>query len=259
MLELLSIPYSPWSEKARWALDACGLEYATRPYQPLVGEPALRVLLRRPFARVSVPVLIDGKRVIDESLQIAKYVDALGASPTLFPVGSEAVICDFDAASERGLSAGRALALTRMLDDREALEEQIPKNMRRVLGPLSLSVARAGVERTLRKYGATDSSVADHHAMLASVLVSLRADLARSRPAEPRTLLAKFSYADIVMSQVLCFVEPPQSAHFRIGPGSRRCYVDTALREQFADLIAWRDSLYARYRDAPSSIAAAAV
>ena len=256
MRELLSIPYSPWSEKARWALDARGVDYQKRAYQPLLGEPALRVLLRRPFGRVSVPVLIDGKHVINESFKIARYADELGSGPRLFPEGREAAIVDFDAASERALAAGRALALTRMLDDREALEEKVPRAMRK-LGPVAIAIARAGVERTLRKYGAGEASLADHHAMLASVLISLRADLSRSRASEPRTLFATFSYADIVMSQALCFVQPPESAHFRIGSGSRRCYCDAELNAQFGDLVAWRDALYARYRDArplPASV-----
>ncbi len=258
MLELLSLPYSPWSEKARWALDARGLLYVKRPYYPLIGEPGLRVLLRRPLAPVSVPVLIDGTQVISESSQIAKYADAHGSGAKLFLAGQEATIGDFDAASERGLSAGRALALMRMLEDREALAEQVPAGALRVLGSrMSAAVARAGVERTLRKYAASDISAADHHAMLSSVLVSLRADLARSRSAEPKTLLGHFSYADIVMSQVLCFVEPPQTPHVRLAPGSRRCFTDMALRAQFGDLIAWRNALYARYREPAFPVAAA--
>lgn len=250
MLELLSIPYSPWSEKARWALEARGVVYKKRNYLPLLGEPALRILLRKPMGRVSVPVLIDGKRAIPDSFAIAKFAQATGSGPSLFPAGKESAIADYEAASERGLAAGRALSLLRMLDDREALLEQVPRQLGDVLGPLAVFVARAGVERTLRKYGASSVSVAEHRSLLASALESLRADLARSPAGEPRTLLGTFSYADIVMSQMLCFVQPPQSPHFRIGPASRRCYGDPELRIGFADLLAWRDALYARYRDA---------
>lgn len=249
MLELLSIPYSPWSEKARWALDARAVDYQTRTYLPLLGEPGLRVLLRQPFGRVSVPVLIDGKHVLNGSLEIAKFADTQGSGPRLFPQGSESAIADYDAASERGLAAGRALSLLRMLEDREALSEQVPKQLSKVLGPMGIPIARAGVERTLRKYGAASTSVSEHRTLLASALTSLRADLTRSPGNEPRTLLPQFSYADIVMAQVLCFVEPPQSAHFRIGRGSRRTYCDEEMKREFADLLAWRDALYLRHRD----------
>jgi hypothetical protein len=37
MLELLGLPYSPWSEKARWALDARGIAYQRRKLDPIVG------------------------------------------------------------------------------------------------------------------------------------------------------------------------------------------------------------------------------
>ncbi len=251
MLELLSIPYSPWSEKARWALEARGIPYKKRQYLPLLGEPALRILLRKPFGRVSVPVLINGKQVIDGSFEVAKFADASGTGARLFPEGTELAIADYDAASERGLNAGRALALLRMLDDRKALAEQVPPQVSKVLGPLAVPVARTGIERTLRKYGASAISVAEHRSLLASVLESLRADLSRSPVGEPRTLLGHFSYADIVMAQVLSFVEPPHTPHLRIGEGSRRCFGDAELRQEFADLLGWRDALYARYRDRP--------
>lgn len=249
MPELLAIPYSPWSEKASWALDVKGLSYDKRAYLPLVGEPELRLRLRRPFGRVSVPLWIDGRRVIEDSFEIARHADAQGQGPALFPAGSESSVADYNVQSERGLSAGRALALTRILDDREALIEQVPKKLGAVLGPLSLAVARAGVERTLRKYEADSVSLVDHRAELHAVLTTLRADLDRRPKQEARTLLSDFSYADIVMAQVLAFVRPVESRHFRVAPASRRNFTDTELSHEFHDLVVWRDALYARYRD----------
>jgi len=249
MLQLLSIPYSPWSEKARWALDANRVRYANRTYQPLIGEPELRLRLKRPFGRVSVPLLFGDGMALEDSFAIARHAESLGAG-ALMPAGSDARIADYNLQSERGLSAGRALALSRMLEDREALREQVPRRVSAVLGPLSAAVARAGIERTLRKYDADSVSLLDHRAELRAVLTTLRADLGRRPSGEPRTLLPAFSYADIVMAQVLAFVEPPTTPHFRIRPGSRRCYVDPELRQEFADLVTWRDALYAHYRDA---------
>ncbi len=248
MLQLLLSPVSPWSEKACWALDARSVSYTRRRYPPLLAEPGLRILLRRAFGRVSVPVLIDGTRVIPESLSIARYADSVGSGPCLFPEGKESAILAFESASERGLCAGRALTLMRMLDDREALCEQVPAGLRAALGPLALGVGRAGIERILHKYGASDISVAEHRAMLTGVLVSLRADLARTPRGEPALLLGEFSYADIVMVQVLSYVSPPDARYLVLGPATRRCYEDAALQAQFPDLLTWRDALYTRYR-----------
>ena len=66
MPELLGLPYSPWSEKARWALDARRVPYREVTYAPLLGEPALRLKLKRWRGNVTVPVLTD-----DEGRHIA--------------------------------------------------------------------------------------------------------------------------------------------------------------------------------------------
>ena len=59
MNELLGLPYSPWSEKARWALDVRHVPYRYRVFQPLIGEPALRFKTRRWTGTVTVPVMTD--------------------------------------------------------------------------------------------------------------------------------------------------------------------------------------------------------
>src|SRR5437879_6263959 len=115
MTELLGLPYSPWSEKARWALDARQVPYVSRTYMPIVGEPLLRVKLRQWTGKVTVPVLTaDDGLVLRDSADIARWADARGAGPTLFPREHDQAISRFVALSEEGLSAGRALSLIRM-------------------------------------------------------------------------------------------------------------------------------------------------
>ena len=249
MRELLQLPYSPWSEKARWALDLRKVPYERRLYQPLLGEPALRRMLKRYRGPVSVPVLIDGDQALADSFESARFADRHGEGPQLFPPGEEAEVARYNQLSERGLSAGRALALARMLEDPEALREQVPKALSGVLGPLGQVVASLGVKRTLRKYEGHRADGGEHERVLCEVLDTLRADLQKSKN-EPRTLLSALSFADIAMAQVLAFVRPPQSG-LRIRPGSRRAFTHPALAERYADLLAWRDALYERYRAAP--------
>ena len=96
MPELLGLPYSPWTEKARFSLDARRVPYTFRHYQPLVGEPALRLKLRRPLGRVTVPVLTTGDgRVLADSMDIARWGDGRGEGPRLFPPGHEATVDRF--------------------------------------------------------------------------------------------------------------------------------------------------------------------
>jgi glutathione S-transferase len=249
--ELLHLPFSPWSEKARWALDARGVDYRRRVYQPLLGELELRRRLSRWRGKVSVPVLVDGDRVLGESFEIARWADAHGGGPRLFPAGEEERIAAWDALSERGMSAGRVGSLQRLLRDDEALAELVPPPLRGLPGAVTQPLAALGVRRTLRKYAGSDTDVEAGRAVLASVLERLRADLAASKSTgEPRTLLPEFSYADIVMAQVVFCIAPPKDK-VRIGAGSRRAFEEPDLAARFADLIAWRDALYRVHRPEP--------
>lgn len=248
MPELLGLPYSPWSEKARWALEARGVPYVKRLYQPLLGELGLRVKLRRWTGKVSVPVFTcDDGTVLSDSADIARWADARGDGPTMFPPQHEAAIAAFVALSDRGLAAGRALSLLRLLDDRDGVVEMVPRKLRGVPG--TKIVARAGLRRTLRKYGSElDRRVAQ--AALAEVLEELRAALAAAPPpreGDVETLLGTFTFADVAMSQVLAFVEPPAFG-LKLGQATRKSFIDDELRTRFADLVTWRDQLYAKYR-----------
>ncbi len=249
MTTLLGLPYSPWSEKARWALDARHVPYTYRTYAPLVGEPSLRLKLRRWTGPVSVPALIDEQgRTISDSANIARWADARGEGPTLFPAALEREISGYVELSERGLAAGRALSLFRVLEDREALEEMVPKGVRAATGRLAAPIGAFGIRRTLRKYGSDRSDRTAHERDLAEVLDALRTAVA-SVPAtpSPKTLLGRFTFADVAMAQVLAFVHPPAFG-LRIGAASRRNFTDTAMAERYSDLVEWRDALYDAYR-----------
>ena len=252
MVQLLGLPYSPWSEKARWALEARRVPYTSVTYAPLVGEPALRRKLRRWTGPVTVPVLTDeGGRPVADSADIARWADGRGEGPAMFPPGREGEVARFVALSERGLAAGRALSLRRMLQDDEALSEMVPKPLRRSLGKLAARVGAFGVRRTLRKYGAHGGSGDTWERELTEVLDELRGALdSPSATGEPKTLLGAFSFADVAAAQILAFVDPPTTG-LRIARASRRTFTDPDLRQRYADLVLWRDALYARYRGAP--------
>lgn len=247
MPELLGLPYSPWSEKARWALEARGIAYDKRMYQPLLGELGLRRKLGKWSGVVSVPVLTDDDgRVIPDSAEIAKWADRRGDGPTMFPPGDEAAIERFIALSDRGMAAGRALSLLKLLDDEQGVLEMVPRKLRGVPGTRAL--ARAGISRTLRKYqGLRDLAAA--RAALAEVLEEVRAALAAAPATKqgPKTLLGTFTFADVAVAQLLAFVDPP-SFGLKLGEATRRSFRDDELCARFADLVAWRDALYDAHR-----------
>jgi len=72
---LWSLSYSPWSDRARWALAHCGVEYVRHPYQPLLGEPAMRLRTGNWSRPVSVPVMLTEGGVLTDSLDISRYAD----------------------------------------------------------------------------------------------------------------------------------------------------------------------------------------
>ena len=243
MPALVSLPFSPWSEKAKWALEARGVPFEIVRYQPLIGELGLRRLLRRWRGRVTVPVLVTDAGVIDDSAAIARWADERGSGPTLFPRAHSEVIGDFIAESERGLAAGRVVSLHRVLADDDALLEMVPRAITRKVGRRAAArIGSFGIRRTLRKYSAGEPAAATD--TLIEVLDRLRAKV---RAAAGGPLLADFSFADIAMTQVLAFVEPP-SFGLKLGAANRRAFLDPALRERYGDLVEWRDAIYAAHR-----------
>jgi glutathione S-transferase len=247
MPELLALPFSPWSERARWALDVRNVPYDYRRYQPIVGEPALRVKLRRVRGPVTVPVFTtDDGVVLSDSTDIARWANARGDGPALFPSEHDAAIAHFVALSDRALRASRLLALARMLDDPEALTEVVPRELQRI-PRLASRIGGLAIRRTFRKYGGRDFTVDARRREVMSVLDELRATLGARRDAEPRTLLGTFTYADITASQAVVAARPP-SFGLKLAPASRRCWTDAELAKSYGDLAAWRDALYDRYR-----------
>ena len=249
-MELLGLSYSPWTEKAKWALQARSVPFTYRQYQPVVGELALRSKLQRWRGVVSVPVLLreDGP-AIGDSYAIARYADEIGEAPKLVPAQHAQRIEKLVALSERAMSAGRALALIRVLADREALIELAPRPLRK-LRVLAAGLGRFGVRRTLAKYGGSEAARAEHEAALTEALDEVREAIVRA-PGEGagRPLLGVFTFADIAVAQAAAFISPPTTG-LRLGAASRRAFTDPERATRYADVIAWRDALYARYRGA---------
>jgi glutathione S-transferase len=243
MRTLYSIAFSPWSELARWALDHHRVDYRKVEYLPLVAEVQLRAATGHVFARISAPTLVDGKRVLADSLDIARHAELLGQGASLFPGGPNGDVVAWNDRAQRALSAGRTLFFGRISDDRDALREQVPSFVPEALRDLSVPI----VERTFgylsSKYRANADSPAQAQAALVEEFEHLEACLARGP-----YLLGSFSYADILMATALHFVAPVGDRHRSMGHATRESLRDAALAERFGKIAAWRDDLYDRHR-----------
>lgn len=237
---LVHIPYSPWSFRARQALDAQGITWRGRHYLPTLGEPGLRLRLRQARGPVTVPVLLpdDGPPITD-SFAIAEWAAARSNEP-LVTDGTREACRRWNAVASGVMEAGRARTTVRVRTDPVALQESLPGFLQ-PLGPVGRFVGRDATARILRKYGADAASPEVWHARMADGLRQLRDGLA-GRP----WLLDGFSYADVTGATALAFVRPHAEAP--LGPRSRVAWTEPDLAETYADLLGWRDAVVAEVK-----------
>lgn len=78
---LITIPFSHFCEKARWALERAQVPFVERGYLPMLHTlPAMRAGGKR-----TVPVLISEVGTITDSTDILRWCDQHGRAPALFP------------------------------------------------------------------------------------------------------------------------------------------------------------------------------
>ncbi len=229
---LIGETFSPWTKKARWALEHCGRAYDYREYTPTLSEPGLRWRLRQWTGAVSVPVLFAGQRTYRGSWEIARYANETADDR---PLGDFATIEPWNDLSEAALAEGRTRVVRCVLGNDQALEESLPAFVPRQLRRPLRFVAHDAVRRLDRKYA---------HLVTPG---ALRQALERTREGLTRTdgdyLLGGFSYADITMAVVLEVVAPIAQAQPPVGPATQSCWNDPTMACEFKDLLDWRDRL----------------
>lgn len=237
-LRLYAMPYSPWSERARWALLHHRFTFDEITHTPLVGELALRLRARKLAGKVTVPLLRDGKTVVMDSLRIAEWADGRGRGTRLFPEGRAGDIARLNERAEAVFRAGRVKLLQIGKDSDEAAREFLPPPLRAL--PFAAASSRLGSSFIARKHGARDMDV---QGILRDGFLEIRKLL------EGRAFVFEsFSYGDILAATALQFLKPVDSRYIPLGPHTREALTDAALVHEFADLVAWRDALYAAHR-----------
>ena len=242
---LVAESFAPWSEKARWALDHHRIRYDYREHVPLVGEPWLRWRLGKIAGRVSTPTLLTDAASYGDSFAIAEWAERHGSgAPLFFPPERADEIAVWNARSEAALSAGRVRVVARIDEVPGARTAVLPPGTPVVLQPL-LGVATSVTVAFLRWKYDFDTDVAASGRTLRATLEELRAALAGRDH-----LLEGFSYADITMAVVLQMVRPVADTFIRLEPAVREVWTNDPLADDFPELIAWRDLLYAHHRPA---------
>jgi glutathione S-transferase len=240
---LYGVGYSPWTERARWALDHHGIGYRYSEHIPMLGEPLLRLRGRRAGrAKATAPLLVHAGGAIGDSLEIMRYADAHGRGASL---GSDtARAAAWAEEIEQGLAAGRARLTAAIITDPEALRESVlpvsPAPLSGLLRPVAAQAARF----VAKKYGADLARTDEHIAVQRRVCLALRDALRGRAYIEGDTLGA----ADVLAATYLQMVEPVTHPRIVLLPALRRAWTAAPLVDEFADLLAWRDALYANAR-----------
>lgn len=245
MALLVRLHYSPWSEKARWALDHHQLAYDLAEHAPIVGEPLLRLRARRARGPVSVPLFVpDRGDPVMGSVNIARHAEREGRGARLFPLEHDAEISRWDARADRLIGLGRALVVARIEADPEIQRASLPPFIPRALQGSLASMSVMGSKFIRWKY-AVDADPAATHQQMRAALDELR------RALDGRAhLLGDFTFADLAMAVALQAVKPVEHAGWPLSAPIRRCWTTPELVDEAADLLAWRDGVFRAHRGA---------
>ena len=229
---LVGESFSPWTQKARWALEHCGVRYRYAEYTPTLSEPGLRLRMRQWSGSVSVPVMFTDRGILRGSWEIACHAAACAGDGRL---GDLSVVAQWNAISEAALAEGRTRVVRCVLGNDPALEEALPGFVPSLLRTPLRFVAHDAARRLDRKYAhlVVPGSLRTALLRLRSGLIASRCDY----------LLGRFGYADIAMAVVLETIMPIARTEPPLGPATRRCWSDAALAEEFQDLLLWRSRL----------------
>lgn len=242
---LVVLSYSPWSERARWALDHHGLAYREIQHNPFLGERRLRRIVGPGPERATVPVLLTDGAVLTETWDIAKYADQSGVAAKLIPADREKDVRRLNDAVDRAMASGRAMLMAAMLADGAALDETLPPGFPNVVRPLLRPISRFGARWFSRKYKLDFAALEGHERAMRAGLDELRAAL---RSSGSDYVLGPFTYADIIMASMMQGIVPVADRYIPLGPASRRVWKREPLAAEYADLVAWRDRLYEAHR-----------
>lgn len=238
---LYGISQSPWTHRARWALDHHGVTYRYHEHLPMLGEVLLRraAKLREKGKKASAPLLVDGDSAVMGSFEIAKYAESNGRGAPLFPrdPAVEKSIAHWNDVAERMTNVGRVSVFIKFPKNRAAQREALPSF---VPGFMAGSAAMA-VSFLAKKYAVPTDLDAEVKQVLRPALEELRTALAGKQ-----YLLDGFTYADITVACALQSVRPHDRAP--LGPGTRETWTNEELATEFDDLLMWRDAIHRKHR-----------
>jgi glutathione S-transferase len=237
-LKLYGIGYSPWTERARWALEHHGIDFGYREHVPYLGEPVIRFLYRDVEGKPSVPLLKGPNVAIGDSWEITRWADAHGSGESLRTQDDEVV--EWFEVLDEVIDRVRVRVTRLTLNDPAALTEAATAAAPRFAAGLLKPVAAAGARHIAKKYGFESSGDPwEDREMIREVL-----DRMSSRLSGNAYLVGDaFSAADLIAATMLQGVRPLVNQE-GMGPATRGVWEDDELAGEYANLLKWRDGVY---------------
>jgi glutathione S-transferase len=252
-LRFITIRFSHFCEKARWALDRAGLSYREESHVPIL---AWRAAISAGGQR-TVPCLITPDGVLTDSTDILRWVDRQGGPPPLFPQGPDAAaVAELEEQFDRHLGpASRRLIyfhLGQHPDILRALLVSAGTGWEARLGRVFFPVLRAMIVRGLR---INPAGVDRSRRALEETLTSVEARLSDGRPflCGDRLTAADLTFAallyPLILPQEIAGALPPSS------PPEQLASITAPYRARPAGQFALR--LYQQHRGVAPALRAA--
>lgn len=211
----------------------------------MLGMPALRLKMKTMDPELTVPALIDGDKRMYDSFRIAQHADSVGSGSKLIPADRRAEITSYNEISESALDAGRALAMHRISQDKDAKKDSLPPFVPGFLRGPSLPLVSIALNYIDSEFKVSAKSLEAREKQLTDALDALDSGLKKSGGS---CLLGGFTFADIAMAKAVQFVEPVGDKYIKLTPATRKCWGTEELKRKYAHLVEWRDALYSKYR-----------
>ena len=151
-MRLITIGFSHYCEKARWALDRMGVKYTEDSHAPLAHWPATF----RASGQRTVPVLVTDDGVFADSTDIVKYVDPfLPEAARLFPEeeGARREVTEVEEFVDREIGPRVRRWVYAWLLDEPIMRPMIERSMtpaERRIAPVLVPIIIAGIRRGLK-------------------------------------------------------------------------------------------------------------
>jgi glutathione S-transferase len=256
--ELVGAHFSPWSMRARWALDYHEIQYQFTKYTPMVDEAWLRFKSGRYFSQISVPMLfISGpkKQVLCDSYDIVQYADGIGNTmghTKLVPDELKVEIEQWSEKINELLAPLRIISMKKALTDEDVKQEELP-GWAKSMGSAGDYIYRSACNYIVKKYPVTNDQQDDQtiRKYLDEIQQRIQSVNNDDKSSVAYLFGNQFTYGDIVTACALQLLNPVDDSVWRLKPGQRKV-VTHPIHSEYPLICTWRDQIFAKHFKTPN-------